>query len=168
MSNWSEVGETECPVARAMAIVGDRWTVLILRELFLGSRRFDDIQAQTGASSQMLTTRLRRLEADGLVARTPYSQRPPRFEYRLTEKGKAFQPVIFALRAWGETWCKEPGEELAVHIRHRSCGSEVDFDGHCRTCGTSVPRTEMIAEPGPGYAAERARRQAAYRRPARQ
>lgn len=84
---WSEVGETVCPIARTLAVVGDRWTVLILRELFLGVKRFEEFQAQTGMSSHLLSTRLKRLEADGIVVRHLYSDRPPRHEYRLTSKG---------------------------------------------------------------------------------
>src|SRR5580693_8871517 len=98
--------ETLCPVARAEDVGGDRWTVLVLRELFIGTRRFAEIQAQTEATPPMLAGRLKKLEADGLVERRPYQQRPLRYEYYLTEKGRAFHPVIMALRAWGEYWCK--------------------------------------------------------------
>src|ERR1700752_864305 len=106
MSTWAEVGDTLCPVARSTAIVGDRWTMLIIRELFTGCARFDEIQAQTGATAQMLAARLKRLEAEGLIERGGYSPRPVRHEYLLTRMGREFSPVIFALRAWGETWCK--------------------------------------------------------------
>src|SRR5690348_5133810 len=81
-----------CPVARAEMVVGDRWTVLVLRELFMRSHRFEEIQAQTGATPQMVAARLKKLEADGLVERRVYSKRPPRYEYHLTEKGEAFHP----------------------------------------------------------------------------
>src|ERR1700680_1371488 len=100
MSKWGEVGDTLCPVARSTAIVGDRWTMLIIRELFTGCARFDEIQAQ------MLAARLKRLEAEGLIERRVYSRRPVRHEYLLTRMGREFYPVIFALRAWGETWRK--------------------------------------------------------------
>ena len=75
---WSEVGDTVCPIARALAVVGDRWTVLILRELFLGVKRFEEFQQQTGMSPHLLSTRLKRLEAEGIVVRRPYSERPVR------------------------------------------------------------------------------------------
>src|ERR1700754_5133150 len=107
--------QTLCPVARSESIVGDRWTVLILRELFMRMHRFEEIQAQTGATPQMITARLKKLEAGGLVKRCVYNKRPLRHEYHLTEKGEAFYPVILALRAWGETWCKSPKESRAVH-----------------------------------------------------
>ena len=94
---WQDVGASLCPVARALAVVGDRWTVLIVRELFLGTRRFEDFQAQTGMSSHLLSTRLKRLESDGIVRRTPYSERPPRYEYRLTPKGLDLYPLLLSL-----------------------------------------------------------------------
>src|SRR6516162_7111691 len=100
--------QTLCPVARAEAVVGDRWTVLILRELFMRSHRFEEIQAQTGATPQMAAARLKSLETNGLVKRRIYNKRPRRHEYHLTEKGEAFYPVLQALRAWGEIWCKSP------------------------------------------------------------
>ena len=92
---------TLCPIARSSALVGDRWTILLVRELSLGSTRFDQLLTQTGATPQMLTSRLRRLEADGMIVREPYSQRPLRHEYRLTGKGQELRSVIRALREWG-------------------------------------------------------------------
>src|SRR5260370_28425451 len=106
MSKWAEVGNTMCPVARSAAIVGDRWTRRIIRELLAGCARFDEIQAQTGARAQMLATRLKRLVAAGLIKRRVYSRRPVRHEYLLTRMGLEFFHVMFALWAWGETWCK--------------------------------------------------------------
>jgi DNA-binding HxlR family transcriptional regulator len=148
-------GETLCPVARAEAIVGDRWTVLVLRELFMGVRRFDEIQAQTEATPQMVTARLKRLEADGLVERRPYHQRPLRHEYHLTEKGRAFYPVLMALRAWGETWCKSPDEGLAVGYVHNVCGQPAGLGPLCESCGRALSREDMTAELNPAYARER-------------
>ena len=84
MAAWANIGDTQCPVARAQGMVGDRWTVLILRELFMGSRRFEGIQAQTQATPQMLASRLKKLEEDGLVERRAYSQRPLRHDWRST------------------------------------------------------------------------------------
>lgn len=81
-------------------MVGDRWTLLILRELFIGVPRFEDIQAQTGMSSHLLSARLRRLETDRILTRRPYSKRPVRYEYRLTDKGLDLYPVILGLKAW--------------------------------------------------------------------
>ena len=162
MESHSDWG-TLCPVARAETIVGDRWTVLVLRELFIGSHRFDEIQAHTGATPQMVTGRLKKLEADGLIERRPYSRRPLRYEYHLTEKGKAFYPVILALRAWGETWCKAPGESLAVHFTHRVCGQPAGLGPTCEACGQPLEREDLIAEQSPAYQRERDARWEAFK-----
>jgi DNA-binding HxlR family transcriptional regulator len=161
------VSETLCPVARSTAIVGDRWTMLIIRELFSGCARFDDIQAQTGATSQMLADRLKRLEAEGMIERRVYSRRPLRHEYLLTQMGQEFFPILLALRAWGETWCKGADEPLAVRMMHRKCGTEVGLSGLCPTCLEIVPPSDMDAQPSPEYVEERQRRQEAYKAQAR-
>lgn len=99
--SWDCVSDTVCPIARALSVVGDRWTLLILRELIMGVRRFDELQAQTGMSSHLLSTRLKRMEQDGIVERRLYSKKPPRYEYLQTAKGKDLDPVILMLRSWG-------------------------------------------------------------------
>jgi DNA-binding HxlR family transcriptional regulator len=111
---------TLCPVGRAAAVVGDRWTVLILRELFSESHRFEEIQAQSGATPQMVAARLKALEADGIVERRIYNERPLRHDYHLTKKGEALFPVFLALRAWGETWLKAPKDGWTVNWIHRT------------------------------------------------
>jgi hypothetical protein len=110
----------------------------------------------------MLATRLKRLEADGLLEQNVYSQRPVRREYKLTPMGRDFYPIILALRAWGETWCKHPREPIAVRMTHRACGTEVGLDGSCPSCGRVVQPSDLDAAPSPKYAAERQRRREAY------
>ena len=163
MSKSNGLGDTLCPVARSTAIVGDRWTILIIRELFMGCLRFDDLQAQTGATAQMLAARLKRLEADGLIERRVYSRRPVRHEYLLTRMGREFYPVLLALRAWGEKWCKSAGEPLAVRVTHRKCGDDLNLDGTCPACNEAVARSDMDAHPTPEYLDERRRRQDSFR-----
>jgi DNA-binding HxlR family transcriptional regulator len=158
MTRTHASAQTLCPVARAEDIVGDRWTVLVLRELFMGGRRFDEIQAQTDATPQMVAARLKRLEAEGLVERRPYSQRPLRHEYHLTEKGRAFYPVLMALRAWGERWCKSPDEGLALRYTHSLCGGPAGLGPLCESCGQPLSRDDITAEPDPAYAREREER----------
>jgi DNA-binding HxlR family transcriptional regulator len=155
--------ETRCPVARANSIVGDRWTVIVIRELFLGSRQFEEIQAQTETTPQMLATRLKKLEADGFVERRPYSDRPIRYEYRLTEKGLAFYPVLMALRAWGETWCKAEDEGIAINYTHRPCGQEPGLGPTCQSCGAVLKREDLVAKLSDAYDAERLIRQEAFK-----
>lgn len=159
MGSWSDVADTACPIARSSAVIGERWTLVIMRELAMGNTRFDSLQAQTSTSPQMLTERLKRLEADGMLERHAYSERPRRYEYRLTDKGKAFGSVLLALRAWGETWCKEPDDELAVHVIHKSCGHEVGLNGTvCDGCGESFTTDDTIDTLGEAFARERDRK----------
>ena len=97
-----EDGTRVCSMADALALVGDRWSFHVVREIGMGVRRFDAIQRRTGAPREMLTARLRKLESTGVITRAPYSERPPRFEYALTAPGQELLPVMAALFAWGE------------------------------------------------------------------
>lgn len=163
MSNNITAPDTLCPIARAETVVGDRWTVLVLRELFMGSHRYDEIQAQTGGTPQMVASRLKNLEADGLVERRPYNERPPRYEYHLTAKGQDFYSVVLALRAWGETWCKSQEEGLAVVYTHKTCGEPAGLGPLCGHCGELLRRDELISEQSEAYAAERKARREAFK-----
>lgn len=154
--------DTLCPITLSTSLVGDRWSMVIIRELLMGATRFQNIQAQTGATPQMLTARLKRLETDGLIKRRAYSKKPLRHEYVLTPMGREFRPVVLALRAWGETWIKDGRKSLAVRITHSSCGSEIQLDGICPSCDALVSWKEMRGEPTPAYRRERARRAAAF------
>ncbi|SDU96185.1 winged helix-turn-helix transcriptional regulator [Pseudomonas brenneri] len=121
--------ETLCPIARSLSVMGGKWTLLIFRELSMGSRRFDDIQAQTGISSHLLSTRLKALEQNGLIERRAYCVRPPRYEYFVTPKGKELDGVLLLLRSWGAKWLARTGEdEPAVALKHRSTGQDVSDD----------------------------------------
>ncbi|SAL56506.1 HxlR family transcriptional regulator [Caballeronia peredens] len=163
MARSEKTVKTLCPVARSTDIVGDRWTLLVLRELYMGTSKFEEIQIQTEATPQMLATRLKSLEADGMIERHPYNEKPLRYEYRLTEKGKAFYPVIQALRAWGETWCKTKKEGIAVRYVHRKCGHEVGLDNVCPVCGELVGRGELDPTLSPPYAKERDKRHKTFK-----
>lgn len=96
-----------------------------------------------------------------MLERRAYSERPPRYEYHLTAKGEAFYPVVLALRAWGETWCKSPEEGLAVRYRHRNCGQPAGLGPLCAHCGELLSREALISEPTPAYVEERAARREA-------
>ena len=163
MSANPGTSQTLCPISRAEEIVGDRWTVLVLRELFMGSHRFDEIQAQTGGTPQMIATRLKNMEADGLVTRRPYNERPLRYEYHLTAKGEAFYSVLLALRAWGETWCKSPQEGLAVRYTHQACGKPAGLGPLCEHCGEPLRRGQLISEHSEAYATERKSRREPFK-----
>jgi len=160
MSAWSEVDDTECPIARAQSLVGERWTVLVIRELFMGVSRFDDIQAQTGATPQMLAARLRKLEEAGLIERRRYNARPARHEYVLTEMGLDFYPVMLTLRAWGEKWCKPRNKAVAVRYTHIPCRKDPGLGTVCQCCGVELKRMDLVAQLSPAYASERENRAA--------
>ena len=93
-----------CSIARALEIVGERWTLLIVRDVFLGLRRFDELQESLGIARNVLTDRLNRLVDEEILERVPYSERPPRYEYRLTPKGRELNVALIALRQWGDTY----------------------------------------------------------------
>ncbi len=142
-----------CTVARAVAVVGDQWTILILRELFLGTRRFDDFLRQTGMSPHLLSQRLKKLSAEGIVNRTAYSERPPRYEYRLTEMGRALWPVVIALKQWGDHWLGDG--ELPVALRHKGCGAVTEPRMTCPECGEPMDAHDSEARLSQRFSEER-------------
>jgi DNA-binding HxlR family transcriptional regulator len=105
-----------CGIADALDLIGDRWSLLVLREINLGIRRFNEIRINTGAPRETLSARLRKLEDGGVITRRPYSEHPPREEYLLTKAGEALAPVLGSLRRWGETYA-QPGMDGARQIR---------------------------------------------------
>ena len=141
---WSEIGSQNCSVARALSVVGDRWTLLVLREAFYRTRRFEDFQARTGAPRPVLAERLRSLVDDGVPERRQYSARPDRFEYRLTEKGIDLYPVLVALLRWGDRWMADDAE-LPITLRHRGCGQIVQPELACPASGEFVSARAMEA-----------------------
>ncbi len=113
-----------CPIARATDLIGDWWTPIILRNAFAGERRFEDFQKSLNVSRAILTSRLNRLVKEGLMERVAYSERPPRCEYRLTDKGRDFWPVLAAMWRWGEDWMWKDGKSPAMLV-DRDTGAEV-------------------------------------------
>ena len=134
---WNEIGDTECSIARALAVVGDRWTLLVLREAFTGVRRFDDLQANTGMSRHLLADRLRSLTDEGVLRRVRYQERPERFEYRLTEAGLDLYPVIVGLLAWGDRWAPRDSGPSVI-LEHMGCEQLIHPALVCPECGERV------------------------------
>jgi DNA-binding HxlR family transcriptional regulator len=162
--SWDCVSDTVCPIARALSVVGDRWTLLILRELIMGNNRFDEIQAQTGISSHLLSSRLKRLESEGVIERKLYSERPPRYEYQRTAKGKDLDPVILLLRQWGmKHGGYEPKEEPAMRVVHRKTGQLVDANWRMPEEGRRFTFDDVDAKIGKVFRAEREEKRAAFR-----
>lgn len=138
-----------CSIARAADVVGQRWTPLILRDLFAGMTRFEDIRRDLGIASNVLGDRLAELERHGVVARHPYQSAPVRHEYVLTEKGRDLYPVIAALVTWGDKWLAEPAGPPAV-IVHTDCGHVTTAKTVCAECGGELRAATAIPAPGPG------------------
>ena len=122
-------GPRVCSVARTLEVVGDRWSLLVIREAFLGVHRFDAIQRRTGAPRDILSARLRKLVETGVLERRRYQERPPRDEYHLTEAGRELYPVITALRQWGDRHVTRPPHD---------CGGEGPAVLVCPDCGEPV------------------------------
>jgi DNA-binding HxlR family transcriptional regulator len=138
-----------CSIARTLEVIGDRWTLLILRDAFRGVRRFEDLQRDLGIARNILTDRLQKLVDRGVLSRTPYSTRPPRYEYRLTPKGVDLSPALVALMRWGDKWLAEDGRPPLV-LTHRHCGEPVDQSFICWTCDETVTPAGIASRPGPG------------------
>jgi DNA-binding HxlR family transcriptional regulator len=113
------LADARCPIARTIDLVGEWWSILILRDAFRGVRRFDEFQASLGIARNMLSRRLKRLVEAGLLETKPYSERPPRHEYRLTDKGRDFYPVLMTLMAWGNRWARRDQTTVALSRRTR-------------------------------------------------
>ena len=132
-----------CPVASTLEVVGERWTLLIVRDVFLGIRRFEDLQRDLGIARNVLQARQERLVEEGVLVKRPYQDRPLRCEYRLTEKGADLWPVLVALLKWGDLHGLE-GERPMI-LQHRGCGGELDDRRRCTTCGADISYTEAVA-----------------------
>jgi DNA-binding HxlR family transcriptional regulator len=137
-----------CSIAATLELVGERWTLLIVRDALLGIRRFDDFQARLGIARNVLQARLERLVEQGLLTRVKYQERPPRFEYRLTAKGVDLWPVLVALMTWGDKHASPGGPPVV--LRHVGCGGEVDDRRRCSTCSKPLEPDAVRAELGPG------------------
>ncbi|MDX2706556.1 helix-turn-helix domain-containing protein [Streptomyces sp. PA03-6a] len=131
-----------CSAAAALYVVGEKWALLAVREILYGNRRFDVIARNTGAPRDRLTARLRALEEAGIVERRAYSERPPRYEYHLTEAGRDLAPVIRSLVAWGDKWAVD---EPPVVLRHRD-DHPVDPVEYCRACGEEVHDRDLALD----------------------
>jgi DNA-binding HxlR family transcriptional regulator len=140
-----------CTVGAALAIVGEKWTFLVLREAFNGIRRFDDMQRRTRAPRQVLSNRLGRLVAAGVLRKAPYQEpgQRPRSEYRLTDKGMDLYPVVAALMAWGDKHAAPPGGP-SVLLTHRDCGAPVTVQLGCEDGHVLASAREVTPLPGPG------------------
>jgi DNA-binding HxlR family transcriptional regulator len=145
----TNLAEWNCSIARTLDVVGEWWTLLILRDAFRGTRRFDDFQASLGMARSVLTARLHKLTDAGVLDKRQYSEHPPRYEYRLTEKGLALFPVTAALLRWGDDWAAGPAGP-PVQLVHAPCGEAMHPELTCPRCGGAVSADNTRSVPGPG------------------
>ena len=141
----------DCSIQRTLDVIGDRWTLLILRDVFRGVRRFSQIHDDLGIAKNLLTDRLGALVAADVVEKVPYQDRPVRHEYRLTDKGRALSPALLALMRWGDDWCAADG--APTELVHDDCGTRLELQPWCTTCDTPVAPTAISSRPGPGATA---------------
>jgi DNA-binding HxlR family transcriptional regulator len=142
-----------CSVARGLSVVGDRWTLLIVRDAFLGLKRFQEFEANLGLPKKVLTERLQRLVDEEIFERRLYQERPERFEYVLTEKGRGLWRVLAHLLMWGDQHYADEAGPPRI-LRHRECGGRLDYSLRCKKCGTEIKDSRDVhIAPGPGLRA---------------
>src|ERR1039458_1382383 len=139
----------QCSLARSLELIGDWWNPLILRDLYLGVTRYDDLAEDLGVSRNLLTSRLADLAAGGLIERRPYQDNPVRYDYLLTEAGQDLAPVLMALTAWGDRWVPPAGGPPARFV-HSNCGHQFTPTVSCSECGEFVTYDEVAVRAGPG------------------
>lgn len=144
----NQSGDDVCSIAATLDIIGDRWSLLILRDVFRGGRRFSEIQADLGIAKNLLSDRLSRLVEDGILERVPYQERPVRYDYRLTAKGADLSPALIALMRWGDKWYATNGAPTV--LIHDRCGQPLEQAVRCASCEELVSPGQIRSRPGPG------------------
>lgn len=146
MALGKDYAAQECSIARALEVVGERWTLLVVRDALYGVRRYNDFLVHLGIPRAVLAARLQALTAAGVLEKRPCPKAPRRHEYVVTERGRALWPTLRALSAWGRDYESKP----LRYFRHAACGTEVGLGGDCAACGTSVALEDVEMVPGPG------------------
>jgi DNA-binding HxlR family transcriptional regulator len=145
----SSFREMNCSIGQSLEVVGEWWSLLIIRDAFMGVTRFDEFQEDLGIARNVLNQRLSHLVEEGIFERVAYNEHPPRYDYVLTEQGRDLWPVVVALRQWGDRWRAPDGPPL--QLVHRQCGHITELVAVCGHCGESVGPTDVSAVPGPGH-----------------
>jgi DNA-binding HxlR family transcriptional regulator len=140
----------DCSVAQCLEVIGEWWSMLIVRDAFLGVTRFEEFQRRLGISRNILRTRLTALVEAGVLVRVPYSQHPPRDDYKLTDKGRDLWPVLTTMRQWGDRYAAPSGPP--VSLVHRNCGSATNSVLVCGVCGERLEARDVDAVAGEGRA----------------
>lgn len=148
MALGKDYAAQECSIARALEVVGERWTLLVVRDALYGVRRYNDFLAHLGIPRAVLASRLQSLTAAGVLEKRPCPQAPSRHEYVVTERGRALWPTVRALGAWGRDTFSETAP--LRYFRHVECGTDLGIAGECPACGVLVPVEDVEMLPGPG------------------
>ena len=146
---WNQLDQQQCSMSRTLSVIGDRWTLLILRDCFLKVRRFDDFQARLGIGRPVLADRLQKLLDNFVLTKVPYRQRPVRYEYRLTQKGLDLYPVVMAIVHWGDIHMSGKKGRPLLHL-HTACGHTFDPVHVCSECAEPLNPRSVQVLPGPG------------------
>lgn len=144
---WDALEEEPCSLARTVAVIGDRWSLLILRECFLRIRRFDDFQASLGITRHLLADRLKKLVRFGVLRKIPYQDAPKRYEYILTQKGLDLYPIIMSIVHWGNVHMVDARGRPLLH-EHKTCGKMFDPVMVCSECGEPLSAKHVHVHPG--------------------
>jgi DNA-binding HxlR family transcriptional regulator len=147
-----------CSIARSLELVGERWSLLVVREIFHGRRKFSEMQRSLGVARNVLTSRLQNMVDEGILERRPYSERPERYEYFLTEKGLDLWPVMISLMHWGDKHEPMADGPPSIVVHKGECGGEIDDRRICTKCGKALTVREARAIDGPGMKAAAAAR----------
>lgn len=145
----SSFSDMPCSVARTLDIIGEWWTLLILRDVFYGVRRFEGLRTHLGVSRKVLTSRLGRLTDEQILRKSLYQNQPPRFEYRLTKKGLELLPILLTIMDWGDKWMAEPDKTPVVFV-HKNCGEKISPKLVCSHCGGDLNAHNLYPIAGPG------------------
>lgn len=141
---WDDIGQQPCSIARTLSVLGDRWTMLIIRNAFMGLRRFDDFQENLGVTRHVLAERLKRLVEHEILYKVAYAERSDRFEYRLTEKGLQLYPILLSMTKWADQWMDE-GLGAPVEYHHKTCGKTFQPILVCSECGEPIQAKSIKA-----------------------
>ena len=147
----TDFGEMACSIARTLDVIGEPWSPLVLRNIYIGITRFDQLQQSLGISRKVLTERLKWLTSKGVLERRQYSARPPRQEYVLTAKGLELVEVLMVMVAWGDRWLAGESRPPVLY-RHHACGKTGHAELTCSECGAPMRATDIDVLPGPGSA----------------
>ena len=146
---WDALEDEQCSLARTVAVIGDRWSLLVLRECFLRTRRFEEFQSRLSITRHLLADRLKKLVKFGVLRRVKYQDRPVRYEYILTQRGLDLYPIVMSIVHWGDTHMVDERGRPLLH-QHKSCGKDFDPVMICSECGEPLNAKQVHTHPGPG------------------